>query len=822
MNNIDIDTILISLVAILIVVVIARIAIQRYKMSHIKLPENVREVGATPADSNNPSKTTIRKVVSSAKPIIAESKESTAEKTNDSKEKQTDEVIEDSKKNETAQETNISQPSKDDSTIELDYQELISNPVGILNNTELPARHRIAAIREIGYQKLNSAVPDLINALYDPDPSISLVAAESLGAIGDDRAIEPLLEISRKNDEELSKAAEEYIGGALIVSNEQPTTTFSNQTEDESAPRNYKEMVVFKVEQLPIEYFQPDGSPIPRKELVVKGLNDNNEQMRQIAAKAAIGIEESEEIIDPLSKALENPLESEAIRAMAAEALGGMESDKSVSALIKALKDDNVAVRYAAATALSGRSEPRVVEALIGATRDSDKYVRASAAYALGTTRETVALKALFNCAEDENEAVRFSAVKAISTYNFEDVIKRLVNPKATTEDKNKILAKIEILSQFDDPRAVEILRDYLNDIDSEICYKASMALMGQDNPELIDELVNASKRLDKELYRLAKENMAPEVFSEITKFNTDFNLNNSFANDNNFNTSSTSTNSNKEATNGSVPPSRMENIQNAAEFVKTKNTKKKEAVLNINPEDYSSDIPFNIDENNYVEDSRKDGNKGFNNEELDRTNTHKEEVIVTLDDYAKQVAYDEDNIESGAFFNDNTSSVFGSQPAFNDEEIVAVEPIETNYDSIIDEDDLTLEQMTGFSPEFEKIRKKLLDNSPNVRGNAANTLGDYGSNPESIKLLRGALKDRNELVRVASINALGRIADMDALQLILTCEKDMSTEVRYAVVKALAEIPDYSAIEALKRMSSNDISIDVKRNARIALEKHV
>ncbi len=816
MNNIDIDTILISLVAILVVVVIARIAIQRYRMSHIKLPENVREAGSQTADSANAKKSiNIANPPNENKVVQAqtETKEEQPETEADTKQDEAEISIE---KVSPQENKNVAQ--NDDSKYELDYQELISNPVGILNNTELPARHRIAAIREIGYQKLSSAVPDLINALYDPDPSISLVAAESLGVIGDDRAIEPLLEISRKNDEELSKAAEEYIGGALVVTNEQPSTSFANQSEDETAPRNYKEMVVFKVEQLPLEYFQPDGSPIPRKELVVKGLNDNNEQMRQIAAKAAIGIEESEDIIDPLSKALENPLESEAIRSMAAEALGGMESDKSVSALINALKDDNVAVRYAAATALSGRSEPRVVEALIGATRDADKYVRASAAYALGTTRETVALKALINCAEDENEAVRFSAVKAISTYNFEDVIKRLVNPKATTEDRSKVLAKIEILSQFKDPRAIEILRDYLNDTDSEICYKASMALMGQENPELIDELVNASKRLDKELYRLAQENMAPEVFTEITKFNTDFNLNNSL-NDENINKPTVAVSQVNE-TNGNIPPSRMENIQNAAEFVKAKNTKKKEAVLNIDPEDYSNDINFNVNEDTYIEESRRSGNKGFNNEELDRTNNPREEIVVNLDDYSNQEVYVEAPTENNTFFND-TSSVFGTQPAFNDEEIVAVEPIEQEYESIIDEDDLTLEQMTGFSPEFEKIRKKLLNDSPNVRGSAANTLGDYGSNPESIKLLRGALKDKNELVRVASINALGRIADMDALQLILTCEKDMSTEVRYAVVKALAEIPDYSASEALKRMASSDISIDVKRNARIALEKH-
>ncbi len=665
---------------------------------------------------------------------------------------------------------------------------------------------------------MESAVPELIKALYDPDPSISLVAAECLGSLGDSRAIEPLLEISQKNDEELSKVAEEYLGGALVVAGEQPQEIKVSKQDEENAPRNYKEMVVFKVDQLPLDYFQPDGSPIPRKELVLKGLNDNNEQMRQMAAKAAIGIEESEEIVEPLSKALNNPLESEAIRAMAAEALGGMGSEKSITSLINALNDENVAVRYASATALSGRSEPRVVEALIGATRDSDKYVRASAAYALGTTGATVALKALIKCAEDENEAVRFSAVKAISGYDFKEVIKRLIDPKAVEESKNHIFARIEILSQFKEPKAIEILKDYLESPDSEICYKASMALMGQEEPELIEELINASKRLDKELYRLAKENMAPEVFSEITKFNSDFNLeNNSY--ENNFNDKkANSLNTNNETmTNGSIPPSRQDNIQSAADYVKAKNARKEEAVLNINPDDYSGEVLFNIDENNYKEDSRQDANRGFNNEDLDKRSSGQEEIIVQLDEYNESQPGSDEIIEEKTYFKES-ASVFGNQPSFADAEIVSEPIMQNDYDNISDDDDLPLDQMNNLSPEFEKFRQKLLDNSPSVRGSAANALGDYGHNSESIKLLRGALKDSNELVRVATINSLGKIANMEALNLILSCERDMSTEVRYAVVKALAAIPDYSAIEALKRMASNDISIDIKRTARLAL----
>ena len=852
MNNLDIDTILISSVVILIIVVIAHILILRYKLSHAKLPANIREVGGTsqPTKVSSTAKTVIHPkvvvedakkdepVLDSANPVEASvpvpSSQKTTNEENPSESDNSDAAFFDeppvmsmeeklriaeeaeaakaakaavSGETEKKEEPPVKEaPKKEEPQEELDYQVLISDPVSIVKNTTAPVRHRIAAMREAAYQKLESAVPYLINALYDPDESVALVAAESLGAIGDERAIEPLLEVSKKNDDELYKVAEEYLGGALVVAGEPNYSNASvpDAQNSESAPRNYKEMVVFKVEQLPIEYFQPDGSPIPRKELVLKGLNDNNEQMRQMAAKAAIGIEESDEIVEPLSKALTNTLESEAIRSLAAEALGGMGSEKSISALIQALKDDNVAVRYAAATALSGRSEPRVVEALIGATRDEDKFVRASAAYALGTTGAAVALKALMKCAEDENEVVRFSAVKAISGYSFEDVIKRLSDQKNGLERKSQIIAKIEILAQFKDDRATDILRNYLNDADTEICYKASMALMGQDNPDVIEELINASHRLDQELYKLAKENVAPDIFTDVTKFNSNYNFINSLGKNEKENVAKPE--NEEQSANGNVPPSRRDAIMNAAETVKARNARKGEAVLNINPDDYSGEVFFNEDD--YVPDSRQETNRGFNNEELDDVNKPQEDVVVQLDEYNNQALPADEGISEQTYDN-------------NVEEVYPEPVDQMNYAEIVEEEELPLDQITGLSVEFDKIRKKLMDDSPAVRGSAANTLGNYPQSRESITLLRSALKDKNESVRVAVVKSLGRIANMDALKLILTCERDMSTEVRYAVVKALADIPDYSAEEALKRMANSDISIDVKRNARLALEKN-
>ena len=911
MNNIDIDTILIALVIVLIIVVVARIAIQRYRMKHIKLPSNVREAGANPAVPSNTKKTAVQSVVDKSAEELQntaarheseddeaaelerqlaaeESKELEAKAENNFPkddgaagiifDQNEDIIIGGSNSSKTAVKEAVSASVKPEPVKagkpaqktsiepEIDYNKLVNNPTSILNDTSLPTKHRISAIREIAYQELSSAVPDLIKALYDEDASVALVAAECLGSMGDPRAIEPLMEISKKNDAEINKTVEEYIGGALmVVEGGQPQPQNADNAESESIPYNYKEMVVFKPEQMPTDYFQPDGSPIPRKDLVIKGLNDPNEQMRQMAAKAAIGINEDEDVVEPLSKTLGNSLESEAIRAMAAEALGGMDSDESVTALVNAMKDENVAVRYAASAALAGRNEPRVVEALIVATRDTDKYVRASAAYALGTTYAPVALKALIKCAEDENEVVRFSAVKAISNYSVDDVLKRLTNERGGLENRSQINAKIEILSQFKDDRAVNILKQYLSDPDSEICYKASMALMGQENPDLIEELVDASRRLDAELYKLAKDKVAPEVFAEITKFNDsgkDFDLdrankpaksNNKSAGEEPFFFEEPQKQNEPAPTNGSIPPSRSKAIQNAAEFVRAKNNAKKaETVLSINPDDYSGEINLNFDDNGYNENSRKDGNRGFGNEELD-ANNHREETVVQLDDgYANQQFPQEHGYSEEAYGNngydqqngyqqygdqpqyDNqygapeempapeasyvaTASAFGAQPAYSDE----VQPMDSGvFEEIADDEDVPLDQMFGLSTEFEKVRKKLMDSSPNVRGSAANTLGNYPQAPETIKLLRAAIKDRNELVRAAVINSLGKIANMEALELILSCEKDLSTEVRYAVVKALGEIPDYSAGEALKRMAQSDISIDVKRNARIALEK--
>jgi len=527
------------------------------------------------------------------------------------------------------------------------------DPLTIIKTFSAPKEKRLKAIKEAGQKRMYEAVPALIEVLYEPDSTISLAAAESLGEIGDPRAIEPLLEVSRRSDAMLIREIPEEIAGTMHIGSEAED---AEMNEGSANPYNFKELVVFKIDQLPREYFLADGSPIPRKDLVVKGLQDNNQQMRQMAAKAAIGLDH-EEIVEPLMAALDNPFEVESVRFMAAEALGGMQNEKSVECLLKALKDDNVAVRYSAAAALSGRKENRVINALIESLKDNDKYVRSSIAYALGASGEPLAMQALFSAVGDESEVVRFSAAKALAFFSADEVIDE-VNIRLQAGDRRNIPVLLEVLGQIKDKRSVEILRKYLNDFDSEISYKASLALMGQENEDIIDDLIQASRRIDEELMRLIRET----------------------------------------------------------------------------PGDFVSGLKSSVS----IKNSTKE---------------------------------------------------------------------------------LSLEDFKNLPPNLEKLRKGLMDKSPNIRGTAANTLADFNLE-EAVQLLAAVVHDENEFVRSAAVNSLGRIKSFGAIDYIITMSGDASEEVRYAVVKALSETRELPAVECLRRMASSDRDKNVKRSARLAVEK--
>lgn len=381
-------------------------------------------------------------------------------------------------------------------------EEISADPIFWIKSFGAPMQKRLMAIDLAGEMKMTEAVSALIEVLYEPEELLSEAAAESLGKIGDPRAIEPLLEITKRNDQRLLKHMP-AMAGAVEETGEKSQSDDPKDLLNETNPFKFKEMVVFKIDLLPREYFQSDGTPVSRKELVSKGLKDNDQMMRKIAAKAAIGMEDPE-LIDPLIEALENPFEVESVRYMAAEALGESNDGRAWQPLLKALKDENVAVRYSAAAALGGIRGDAILSALIETLSDENEFVRSSAACSIGQHADSQALNALFGALSDSDEVVRFSVAKAIAGFGSETVLPE-IRHRITEAVKTEKIALLEVLGQIKDAESINLLRQSLKDPDSDISFKASISLMGQENLEIIDELVDAARRLDRELVELLK-----------------------------------------------------------------------------------------------------------------------------------------------------------------------------------------------------------------------------------------------------------------------------------------------------------------------------
>ncbi len=377
----------------------------------------------------------------------------------------------------------------------------------IIGSFSMPMQERLLAIRRAAELTLVEAVPTLIEVLYEPDPGISAAAADALGRIGDPRGIEPLLEITHRNDirmlQEIEASGFASEGASSKGARKDAEQGEGGESRDlavipEVNPFKYRELTVFKIDLLPKEYFQSDGTPIPRRDLVMKGLKDNDQQLRKMAAKAAIGIHDPE-VVPTLVEALQNPYEVESVRYLAAEALGDSGDERAGMPLLKALKDENVAVRYSAAAALSNMRDENTVAALIDALNDDNEFVRSSVAYALGTIGDKRAMEALLGKIDDGSEVVRFSVGKALGGLGGEDIIGELDKRLDTANARFK-RALIDVVSQIKNESAVELLRKALRDPDSETSYKASLALMTVDDVDVLDDLIEASRRLDQEL----------------------------------------------------------------------------------------------------------------------------------------------------------------------------------------------------------------------------------------------------------------------------------------------------------------------------------
>jgi len=123
-------------------------------------------------------------------------------------------------------------------------------------------------------------------------------------------------------------------------------------------------------------------------------------------------------------------------------------------------------------------------------------------------------------------------------------------------------------------------------------------------------------------------------------------------------------------------------------------------------------------------------------------------------------------------------------------------------------------------SVDIKPLLPKLKANDPKIKREAADSLGDAGSQ-EATDHLIPLLKDKDEYVRQAAARALGKLKDKKAVEPLIAGLKDPEVNVRTFCVWALGEIQDTRGIEPLcyslfdKEQKVKDHSFEALRKFR-------
>jgi two-component system KDP operon response regulator KdpE len=281
---------------------------------------------------------------------------------------------------------------------------------------------------------------ELVRDLENDDVQVRQDAAQSLGGLGDSRAVKPLITAMADKD-------------WWVRSN-----------------------VVEALVQIGVSAVEP----------LIATLEDENSATRETATEALVQIGMS--AVEPLIATLED--KNNTTRKIAAETLGKLGDARAVEPLIVVLQDDKDGdVRISAAWALGKLGDARVVEPLIAALGDEDNRLREYTARLLGELGDIRALEPLIITLQDSDRDVRYSVAGALGKLGDACAVKPLI--VALRDNHNSVRWKAaEALVQIGMP-AVEPLIAVLDDENDDV-WKMSIRVLLQISPSVAESLMPA------------------------------------------------------------------------------------------------------------------------------------------------------------------------------------------------------------------------------------------------------------------------------------------------------------------------------------------
>ncbi len=317
---------------------------------------------------------------------------------------------------------------------------------------------QVSAIEFFGEAKSDKAVEPLIDSLKDENNDIQRLAAEALGKIGSKKAVEVLKNYHSAIHKGFLFA---HIGKNKIDSEKAVEPLIQALKDADSFVRWNAADALGKI-----------GSE-KAVEPLIQALKDVDSSVRWNAADA-LGKIGSERVVEPLIQALKDVDSS--VRWNAADALGKIGSERVVEPLIQALKDTNFSVRWNAADALGKISGEKVVEPLVQALKDVDSSVRWKAADALGKIGGEKVVEPLIQALKDTDSHVRWNATDALGKIGGEKVVEPLIQALKDTDSHVRRKAA-DALGKIGSEKVIEPLIQALKDTDSHVRRKVVGAL---------------------------------------------------------------------------------------------------------------------------------------------------------------------------------------------------------------------------------------------------------------------------------------------------------------------------------------------------------
>lgn len=204
-----------------------------------------------------------------------------------------------------------------------------------------------------------------------------------------------------------------------------------------------------------------------------------------------------------LAQRIPDPDNLTRIRVNITKALANTKDSQAVYPLLYCLnsKDENYKVKLSCAEALGKIGDKYAVLPLMNIVEDeseSSVYVKESAVSALGMIGDEKAVDSLVSILEskkgflDKFTFLKERALEALNKINFrgERVFNALIKSLRDESPQIRINA-IEVLMNSDDPRAIGLIKEMLNDNNREVVQNAVIALYNIIGDEVLNDILN-------------------------------------------------------------------------------------------------------------------------------------------------------------------------------------------------------------------------------------------------------------------------------------------------------------------------------------------